>query len=240
MKTRPAGIALAVLSFFCAPAWAVDFTPPVVTPQVSGTTGTGNWFVSDVAVQWIVSDPESDAGVLAGCEPAFINADVAATTLYCSAISEGGITSMTYEVRRDATPPQVSYSNAKAVYGVHEDIAIFCDVYDSTSGVTSSTCQNITGLATGFTGTNTFTATATDAAGNEGSATVTFEVVVTMDSLRSLVDRWVEKDSLANNLTRELARDDIAGFIKIVERESGRRIAAGDAAELIRLALLLP
>lgn len=239
MSIRVACIALAMLSVFSVPVWAVDFTPPIVTPQVSGELGENNWFVSDVAVQWVISDGESEAAVFAGCEPTVISADTASQTLYCSAISSGGITSMTWDVRRDATPPQVAYSNAKPVYGVHEEIAIFCNAYDAVSGVTRSTCQDITGPATAFAATNTFSATATDGAGNEGSASVTFEVVVTTDSLRALIDLWIFKNSLANNLDRRLTRGDIEGFIKTVERESGRNIPPEQAAELIRLARLL-
>ncbi|HEX2062757.1 MAG TPA: hypothetical protein VHK90_18600 [Thermoanaerobaculia bacterium] len=222
------------------PAFAiVDFTPPVVTPNVSGTVGGDGWFTSDVAISWTLDDPESTAAVLAGCEPVLLTTDTDGTTFFCSALSLGGITTMTYTVRRDATAPVVTYVNAKAVYGIDETISIFCNASDALSGVASTTCQDITGSARSFLTTNTFSATATDVAGNTGSASITFTIEVSASSLSGLIAAWVPKESLARNLQRRLERGDIVGFIRTVERESGKNIAPADAAELIRLALLI-
>ncbi len=38
-----------------------DTTPPEITPAVSGTLGTNDWYTSDVTVSWTGSDPESRA-----------------------------------------------------------------------------------------------------------------------------------------------------------------------------------
>ena len=43
-----------------------DQTPPVVSPIVTGTAGTNNWYTSNVAVSWTVADPESTIGSQTG------------------------------------------------------------------------------------------------------------------------------------------------------------------------------
>ena len=51
-NTTPATFTLKVLP-------TADTTPPVITLIVSGTLGSNGWCVSDVNVNWTVSDPES-------------------------------------------------------------------------------------------------------------------------------------------------------------------------------------
>src|SRR6185503_7124478 len=36
-----------------------DTTAPVITPTVTGTSGSNGWYTSNVSVSWAVSDPES-------------------------------------------------------------------------------------------------------------------------------------------------------------------------------------
>lgn len=233
-------IAVAMLCVVALPVFAADLTPPTITPNVAGTAGGDGWFTSDVAISWTIDDPESAPAVLAGCEPALVTTDTDGATFFCSASSLGGIATATYTVRRDATGPVVAYANAKSVYGIDETISIFCNASDALSGVASTTCQNITGTARSFASpTNTYSATATDVAGNTGSGSVTFTIEVTATSLGNLVAAWVPKASLVRNLQRKLDRGDIAGFIRTVTRESGKNIDPVDAAELIRLALLI-
>ena len=47
----------AAVAFFSE---ALDATPPVITYPILGTPGTADWYRSDVAVNWTVTDPESD------------------------------------------------------------------------------------------------------------------------------------------------------------------------------------
>jgi hypothetical protein len=74
---------------------------------------------------------------------------------------------------------------------VADTVNITCSATDALSGVASTTCVTINGPAYGFTlGANTFSATATDLAGNTGSGTTQFTVVVTGAGICQLVTAW--------------------------------------------------
>jgi hypothetical protein len=230
---------LVAVMCFAVPVFASDLTPPVITPNVSGTAGSNGYYTSDVTVSWTITDNESSPMIFAGCETTVITFDTSGTTLSCSALSLGGISTGTYTVRRDATAPVVSYTNAKATYDMTESVFIFCNAADATSGVASTDCQNIIGPATMFASTNVFSATATDFAGNVGTGSVMFNVVVTTAGLRVLVGQWVTNANDVRNLQKRLDRGDIDGFIRNVQREIGRSISPAHGAELIRLASML-
>ena len=84
---------------------AAPGTPPVVTPNISGTLGNGGWYVSDVQLDWTLSDSESAISTSSGCDTSSVNADTAGTSYTCTATSAGGTGSGTATIRRDATPP---------------------------------------------------------------------------------------------------------------------------------------
>ncbi len=84
-----------------------DSSPPVVTPQVTGTLGKGGWYVSDVHVSWSVGDPESAVTSTSGCGPTDVTGDTAGLTLTCSAVSAGGAATASVTIRRDKTGPVV-------------------------------------------------------------------------------------------------------------------------------------
>src|SRR4029450_737704 len=46
-----------------------DATPPVITPNVSGTLGNNGWYTSNVGVSWTVVDNESSIASSSGCGP---------------------------------------------------------------------------------------------------------------------------------------------------------------------------
>lgn len=107
--TAPAAFTLIV-----NPAPPSDTTPPVITPNVSGTLGTNGWYVSDVSVSWTVTDPESAITFTSGCGPTTISADTLGTTLTCTATSAGGTSSASVTIKRDATPPTITASISPA------------------------------------------------------------------------------------------------------------------------------
>ena len=47
----------------------LDYSPPVITPNVAGTVGSNGWYVSDVSVTWDVADAESPIDSLTGAAP---------------------------------------------------------------------------------------------------------------------------------------------------------------------------
>jgi hypothetical protein len=87
-----------------------DSTPPVITPNVSGTLGNNGWYVSNVTVSWTVSDPESTITSQSGCGTTSITTDTAGQTLTCTATSAGGTSSHSVTIKRDATKPTASAS----------------------------------------------------------------------------------------------------------------------------------
>ena len=242
---------LAVVLFVLASSFAAaDDTPPVVTPNVSGTLGNNGWYTSDVAISWTIVDEESTVFTTTGCEADLLTMDDTARTYTCSATSEGGTTIVSQTISRDTTAPVINYSGNQSTYQLGDEIRIFCEAFDPTSGIASTTCQDISVAALDLTpGVNVFTATATDNAGNTGTGSVSFEVQVTPAGIAALVDRYVTKASVARSLKRSLelagssnpvtkARG-IEAFTRTVTRETGRSISPEHAATLLRLIALL-
>jgi hypothetical protein len=85
-----------------------DVTPPVITPQVTGTLGNNGWYRSDVTVNWSISDPESGVTSSTGCAPANLTADTPGVTLTCSATNGVGLSaSVPITIKIDKTPPVI-------------------------------------------------------------------------------------------------------------------------------------
>lgn len=230
-----------------------DTTAPEITAQVDGTLGAEGWYRSDVALAWLVEDPESPVTSTNGCEAQTVDTDTDTDgdSFTCEATSAGGTADATVEIKRDATPPTVVWSGNAGSYAVTDDVAIACAADDALSGLASDTCQDVTGPAWSFDlGTNTFSAEATDLAGNVGNGSVTFEVGVSYDSLCALVEALVAHAGTARSLcaSLEAARDarnanaragKMGAFINKVEAQSGKKIPADVAAVLIDWATAL-
>jgi hypothetical protein len=158
-----------------------DTTAPVISYTVNGAyppvpDGDGGWFVSDVFVDWTVTDPES-AVSLTGCIDTTITTDTSGTTLTCSASSAGGNSGpVSVTIMRDATPPSISASLSPA------DPAT-SGWYNIATGAptVSFTCSDVTsGIQTcpppyefGEGQDQSHSGTAFDAAGNDASDGVT-------------------------------------------------------------------
>ncbi len=231
---------------FSASFVAADDTPPVVTANIAGTSGDNGWYTSDVGISWTTVDEESTVFTTTGCEADVLTQDDTARTYTCSATSDGGTTVVSQTISRDTVGPVIDYSGDQSTYAVSDEIQIFCNTFDATAGVASSTCTDIAGSALSFdVGTHAFTSTATDNAGNVTTATVSFNVVVTHAGLAVLVNQYVTKASVARSLTRKLDAAAagnvraIDSFIRTVTRETGQSISAADAATLLRLVALL-
>lgn len=241
---------LAVLAISLAATGAsADLTPPVIVPHVSGTVGSGGWYVSDVTVTWDVSDEDSSVTSTAGCGPVVVTLDTTGDTYACFATSLGGTSSASVSILKDATPPVIDFVGAKATYGVDEAITIYCNTFDATSGVAATTCTTLTGLGYTFPLNTPIThaATASDNAGNTITSLITFTVTLDYASLGLLVEQLVMKESSVANLQRKLQRAqeastpaektrNIESFIDQLTREEGRTVDPADAALLIELA----
>jgi hypothetical protein len=176
------------------PPTPVDSTPPTITPTVTGTLGLNGWYTSNVGLTWTVSEPESPASLVkTGCVDQSITTDQPATSYSCSASSLGGTAGpVTVTIKRDTTKPTLSFSGNAGSYTVAQIVSIGCTASDNLSGVAPG-CSGVSAPAYTFPlGANTVRSSATDNAGNTGTSTTSFTVVVSSQSLATLTLRFVQ------------------------------------------------
>jgi len=179
-ETDPAGAcgaALALCDSFLdsaafTEAWKTftDATPPVVDSKVTGQKGENGWYVGDVTVSWNVSDPES-AVTTSGCETTVVDTDTAGATFTCSATSQGGTTTGSVTIKRDATPPALSVPDDFAVDATSADgatVTYAVSANDALTGRLEVSCAPPSGSVFPL-GTTTVSCTARDDAGNAAS-----------------------------------------------------------------------
>lgn len=153
----------------------LDTTPPVIVPTVAGTLGTNGWYTSDVTISWSVTDPESAITSQTGCTTSVLNTDTTGQTFTCSATSQGGTSSNSVTVKRDATNPLItaSASTSDGPYTgawTNKDVTVSFVCNASVSGQASLTSPTLVSTE----GTNqSTTGTCLDNAGNTASATFT-------------------------------------------------------------------
>ena len=236
---------------------STDTTPPIITPNVSGTLGNNDWYVSDVNVSWTVSDDESAISATNGCDPTLINSDTAGMTLTCEASSDGGTNSVSVTIQRDATAPVVSVTGVAdgATYILGDVPAASCTTSDALSGVATPASLSLSGGDADGVGTITATCDgAFDNAGNSGSASVVYTVITPQQAIsnvqadiQSLVDNGTFKQGQAIGLTKPLdnairsldkgnvedACNQLQDFIAEVNAKTPEPLDAATAADLI-------
>jgi sugar lactone lactonase YvrE len=181
---------------------AGDSSPPVVTADVSGTTGNNGWYRSDVTVSWSVSDAESAISSSSGCESTSVTEDTTGVTLTCSATSGGGTSTQSVTIRKDTVAPAITLLRPEAGrnYGAFSAVNAQYTCSDALSTPVScvGTVPNGSPLPTNLPGAKTFTVTATDAAGNVGTLSRNYSVA-TMQ-----FEAWVEplrRSPITNGIT---------------------------------------
>ncbi len=157
-----------------------DSTPPVITPNVSGTLGNNGWYTSNVTVSWSVTDAQSAITSSSGCDTTTVSSDTAGTTLTCTATSAGGTDSNSVTVKRDATAPSFTATpspaaNTNGYNNSPVDVTYSCS--DAPSGL-ADPCPTTYSATTD--GTHVFSHTIYDKAGNSASASTT----VNLDSAK--------------------------------------------------------
>lgn len=198
-----------------------------------------------------------DGPVAPTCSPASgTSFPFGTTTVQCTATdarANSATGSFTVNVQ-DSTAPTITWSGNQGTYAGDQLITITCLATDSGSGVASSTCANVSAPASSFPlGSTTLTASAVDHAGNTGSGSTTFTVIVTPDSLCALVNRYVTKSGVANSLCVKVrnaaqaaargdktgANSDLVNFQNEVAAQTGKSISPADAETLVRHARAL-
>ena len=147
-----------------------DATKPVIKRTVAGKVGNGDWYVGDVTVDWTVSDATSDLASSSGCDDVTLTTDTNGETFTCSATDKAGNTaSDTVTVKRDATPPVITYmtSGTEGDNGWYRGpVLVTWDVTDAGSGVAQA-CDPATVSGDGV---HDPECQATDVAGNLASS----------------------------------------------------------------------
>ncbi len=186
-----------------APAPPSDATPPVSTASIAPAPNAMGWNDGPVTVHISAADEDGGSGVASitvdgstsdgSSVDVPLSAEGATTITYYATDAAGNVESPhALTVRIDDTPPSVSYEGNAGTYTVDQEVAITCDAADALSGVASSTCADVTGPAYSFAlGLNTFTASATDGAGNSGNGSTSFTVVADPASIGRLVATFV-------------------------------------------------
>lgn len=157
-----------------------------------------------------------------------------------------------WRLSSDNTPPVITWSAHPGTFTVDQLIAITCTATDDGSGIASHTCVDVVGPAYTFgLGTHTFTATATDNAGNSVTAATTFTVAVTASSLANLARQFFGDAGITGGLANMLAAAERAeakgngggsalkGFAAAVAAQAGKAITAEQADILIQLSRAL-
>jgi len=158
-------------------SWTVDTTPPVINGAAAPPANGYGWNNTNVTVSFICSDALS--GVASCSPPTLLSGEGAGQSVTGTAMDNAGnIAHATVSgINIDKTKPTVNYTGNAGTYSGNQIVNITCTAADTLSGIASTTCANINGPANTFSpGTNTFSATATDKAGNQGSGSTSFTV----------------------------------------------------------------
>lgn len=234
-----------------------DTTPPTISASaMSGGSAysAGTWTNQDVVVHFDCTDAGS--GVASVTSDQTVSTEGAGQSVSGSCTDVAGNTSTaTFSgVEIDKTAPTIGYTGNAGTYTVDQQVAIACMAQDGLSGLASSTCSDVTGQAYTFgLGPHTYTATATDAAGNSANASTTFTVVATYDSLCGLVRQFSTSSGVADGLCAKLAAASAAAnrgqtkaahnildaFAHQVSAQSGKALTATQAGILTDLSASL-
>jgi len=231
----------------------IDTTPPTISGSATPPANGYGWNNTSVTVGFTCSDALS---VISSCSsPTTLTGEGAGQSVTGTAKDNAGNTAQTkVSVNIDKTNPTVTYTGNTGSYTVDQTVAITCAAADGLSGVATTTCANINGTAYSFgLGTHSYSAAATDKAGNAGNGSASFTVQVTPASLGNLVTQFVGNPGIASALVSKLsaaqaaaARGDVnalygqlGAFINQVSAQSGKSLSAAQAAILIQMATAL-
>lgn len=223
-----------------APALSV---PATITAEATSPAGAGVAFT-------VTATDVVDGSVAPSCSASSGDTfPLGTSTVTCTATdARQNTASQSFEIKVvDTTPPAVTWSGNAGSYTVDQMVVITCGATDTASGVASTTCADVNSAASAFgLGEHTLSASATDNAGNTGSGSTTFTVVVDAQSLCALTRQWVTKAGVAHALCNQIdqaqsladhgqqsgAAAELENYRNAVAAQSGKSLTADQAASL--------
>ena len=164
----------------------LDSVAPAVTGQPTTQPNPNGWYRDDVTVAWNATDPEPSSGLTGqpqdtvvpgeGADLTAKSADVCDNAGNCSTGTVDGI-------QIDRTKPDITVSGVEAgkTYTLGAVPTAACSATDGLSGIDGACTATQTGGNANCVGEFTYTATATDKAGNTRTASTTYRVVYRFD-----------------------------------------------------------
>jgi hypothetical protein len=229
----------------------VDNMAPTIAGAATTAPNANGWYSGPVTIHFTCGD---NSGIVTCPADVTLSGDGAGQSVTRTATDGSGNTAsaMVGPINIDQQVPTIAFGGSLS-YTVDQTVAITCIITETLSGLDpaiAQTCQTASGPAYSFaTGANTLTASATDRAGNTGSASTTFTVRVTAASLCRLISRMTTKPAVAISLcvfaaaaeaaeSRGLDRAHdmlLSAYMREIERERGTSITPANADVLIRL-----
>jgi hypothetical protein len=158
-----------------------DVTPPTVTGRLLRDPNAEGWYAANVRVRWTATDP---SGVVAQAPDTIVTGEgadlTAQSALVCDRATPSNCTRGTLSgIRIDRTAPTVSVTGVSdgATYTLGAAPTAGCTASDALSGTTGSCTGVLSGGTSAGVGRFTYTATATDRAGNRRTVSVSYRVV---------------------------------------------------------------
>lgn len=190
------------VSFTASPV-RIDMTPPTITAAATTQPGPSGWYTSNVVVHFSCADVGGSGVADCPGDQTLSKEGTASSSLRFAVDGAGNKSnnSNIVSVKIDKTAPVVVYRGNLGSYAPAQTVDIRCEVQEGQSGVASSTCADIRGLASSFgAGSHKYSATAADVAGNTGTGSTTFTVVampgdVNVDGVVDCRDQAVVKAS---------------------------------------------
>ena len=232
-----------------------DTTPPTAAPTQTPAANSYDWNNTDVTVNWNWSDSGSGVNPNECTQTSMSSGQGAGITLAATCSDNAGnVATASYTVNVDKTPPVVTYSGNSGSYSVAQSVEISCSASDALSGIASDSCATISGPAWSFgLGNHTFSATATDKAGNLGSGSASFTVTVDYKSLCTLAGEFASRSGVSNSLCVKLdaasaaaargqtkaGANDIRAFDNEVAAQAGKALTSDQAKLLTTFAAAL-
>lgn len=241
------------------PAFAALTSPTIeagtASVVVGGSIGSGSLIpsgniavtVNGVTVNVLVGVDGQFSATLATGSLSIANSPYVISFAYSGDTNFNGASDASALTVIDTVAPVVTYTGNAGVYSLLDTVNIHCVASDTGSGIASTTCTDITGPAYNFAiGVNSFSATATDNAGNSGAGSTSFTVGVTFADLEALVSQFSTNAGVANGLNAKLnaashapnanARSgQLGAFQNQVNAQTGKALTAAQAAILLRL-----